>query len=269
MGEPDRHPGACRRRGMTLIEIMVVVGVFALMASMVVVGFGTTRSAELNRAVTDLANTMRFAFDKSRVTGRYYRLLIDLDENRFSLQVADEAMYLLPTDREGKTLVRSEAEIEEQKRRDEQAKESYFRQVQALGGGGGTGGFDPYAVEVKDVPRRRPPLFESFAPENELSSLGRPIELPEGAKVVYVRTAEDPEPITAGQAAIYFFPPGRTQLAHVQIVDEKAEDEAYTIVLQPLTGRVKVIPERVDLDLPNDPRDRRDDLGRKQDRRSF
>ncbi|RMG97994.1 MAG: type II secretion system protein [Deltaproteobacteria bacterium] len=256
-------------RGMTLIEIMVVVGVFALMASMVVVGFGTKRSAELNEAVTDLANTMRFAFDKSRVTGRYYRLLIDLDENRFSLQVADEAMFLSPTDRDGKTLVLSEAEREERARRDEQAKEAYFRQIEALGGGGGTGGYDPYAVRAKDVPRRRPPLFESFSPKNELSSLGKPIVLPEGARVVYVRTAEDPQPITSGQAAIYFFPPGRTQLAHVQIVDERAEDEAYTIVLQPLTGRVKILPERVDLELPQDPHDRKDDLGRKQDRRSF
>jgi len=259
-----------RARGMTLIEIMVVLGVFALMASMVVVGFGGTRSAALNEAVTEVANTMRFAFDKARVKGQYVRLLIDLDENRFSLQTAEEPMLLRAVDREGRTLVRSEAEIEEQRRRDEQAKESYFRAVEALGGGGGgTGGYNPYAVRATDVPRRRPPLFESFRAENELSALGKPIELPEGAKIVYVRTAEDPEPITSGQAAIYFFPRGRTQLAHVQIVDERADDEVYTIILAPLTGRVRVVPERVDLSLPEDPHDREDDLGHKTERRTF
>ncbi len=263
---------------MTLIEIVVVLAVMSLMVSMVLVGFGAQRSAELNGAVTELANTIRFAFDKARVSDSYYRLTIDLEKGTFALQAADEAMYLPATDRDGKTLVLSESELEDRAERDKRAKEQYFRSVQSQvyrepgddEDGGGSATPDPYGVQARDVPRRRPPLFESFKDENALSGLGKPIALPEDVKIVYVRTAEDPDPITAGQAAIYFFPQGRTQLAHIQIVDTRSEEEsAYTIEIQPLTGRVTIVPEKEDLVLPDDMYDGEDELGKRQNRRTF
>jgi general secretion pathway protein H len=127
---------------------------------------------------------------------------------------------------------------------------------------------DPYAVRQKDVPRRKPPLFESFENENTLSGLGEPVVFPEGVKILSVRTEHDPEPITEGEAFLYFFPMGRTQLCHIQLSDEDGEDQ-YTIEVQPLTGKVTVVPELVELKLPKEVHDGRDDLGDKHQRRSF
>ena len=256
---------------MTLIEIMVVLGVLSLMVGTVIVGFGAGRSAEINKAVTKLANTVRYGYDKARVTGMYYRLQINLEEGSFTLQAAEDAMYLPATDRNGEPVKVDERRLEERDERDKIAAEQYYRSVQGqVMGGGGTGGdeFDPYAVAAKDVPRRRPPLFDSFEDENSLSGLVEPIVLPEGLKIVYVRTAEDLEPITEGEAALYFFPQGRTQLAHIQLADEKDEIE-YTIKVQPLTGRVTIVSELQELKLPDDPTDVEDELGKRRQRRSF
>lgn len=261
---------------MTLIEIMIVMGVVALMAGMVVIGFGAGRNAEISRATNQIANLVRYGYDKARVTGDYYRLLIDLEENTVSLQQGDDRMFLPATDRDGKIVEIDEGKLEEQAERDKRAEESFNRSIQAevYGGGSGGGGggddssYNPYAAQRRSVPRRRPPLFDSFEEENVLTGLKDPVKLPEGVKIIYVRTADDVEPITEGQASLFFFPRGRTQEAHIQV--EAAELEArYTIKVQPLTGRVTIVEGHEDLELLEDPTDEEDELGQRLERRTF
>lgn len=274
---------ARRQRGMTLIEIMIVMGVIALIVGMAVMGFGAGRSAEVSRATTQLANLTRYGYDKARVTGDYYRLLIDLDEGTISLQQGDDRMYLPATDRDGKIAEIDEGRLEDQAARDKRAEEAYNRSVQAQvynegSGGGGAAeggeeaddsGYDPYAAQRRTVPRRRPPLFDSFDDENALSELAKPIKLPEGVKITYVRTADDLEPITKGQASLFFFPRGQTQECHIQLEDEEVEDGRYTIKVQPLTGRVTIVDGHEDLVLPEDPTDEEDELGTRLERRTL
>ncbi|MEX1365096.1 MAG: prepilin-type N-terminal cleavage/methylation domain-containing protein [Nannocystaceae bacterium] len=265
-----------RARGMTLIEIMIVMGVVALMAGMVVIGFGAGRNAEVSRATNQIANLVRYGYDKARVTGDYYRLLIDLDEGTITLQQGDDRMYLPATDRDGKIIEVDEDALEEQAARDQRAEESYNRSIQAevFGGGEGGGGggddssFDPYAAQRRQVPRRRPPLFDSFEDENVLTGLKDPVKLPEGVKIIYVRTADDVKPIIAGQASLFFFPRGRTQEAYIQLEDPEIEAR-YTIKVQPLTGRVTIVDGHEELVLPDDPSDKEDDLGQDFERRTF
>jgi hypothetical protein len=125
-----------------------------------------------------------------------------------------------------------------------------------------------YKAQPRKVPRRKKPLFEAFEDENSLSDLAKPFSLPEGVRITYVRTADDLEPITKGEASIVFFPRGRTQKAHIQL---EGEDELtkYTIKVEPLTGRVTVVDGLEDLTLPDDPTDEEDHLGKEQQRRSF
>jgi general secretion pathway protein H len=288
------------QRGLTLIEILIVLAVMGLMVAMVVVGFGTGRAAEISRATTQVANTVRYGFDKARVNGGYYRLLLNLDNAEFSLQAAEDAMYLPATDRDGEIKEIDQRDLEEQQQRDERAEQSFNRSVQSAayrgggtggaagddGGGDTDGGFDAYKPAPRKVPRARPPLFASFETENELSTIqpkdgatgtglaselskfSKPFKLPEGVKIVYVRTADDLEPITKGEASIYFFPRGRTQKAHIQIASEDGQHE-YTIKIEPLTGRVTVVDGLEPLVLPDDPNDEEDDLGREFHRRTF
>ena len=121
------------------------------------------------------------------------------------------------------------------------------------------------------------PLFEAFEDDTTLGDLGKPITLPDGVEVLSVQTDADPEPITAGEADLYFFPRGRTQLAAIQLkgkpkLSERVlgeEDIEYTILVQPLTGRVTVESGLVDLELPKVVDAGEDDLGEKAERRSF
>ncbi len=273
---------------MSLIEIMMVLAVVGLIVGSILTGLGSGRVAESTRASNQLANTIRFAFNKARVTGSYIRMHIDLDAGVVMLQKADEAMYLPATDRDGKITVIDESKERDREARDKQAAEQYNRSIQgrALGAGarlgaGDTEGqpeadtdlapYDPYATPPKTVPRRKPPLFAAFGEEDDgsHSELRKPLKFPATTKIKSVRTVDDFKAITEGDAYLYFFPQGRTQKVHIQIVATADETEGYTIIAHPLTGRVEVKDGLIDLELPSDPRDEEDDLGNREQRRAF
>ncbi|HEY0138167.1 MAG TPA: hypothetical protein VGB85_28970, partial [Nannocystis sp.] len=293
-----------------------VLAISALLIGGVASGIGAGRAAEASRATNQLANTVRFAFNKARVTGTYYRLLINLDEGAFSMQRGDDRMYLPATDRYGRIRVVDPAREKEREERDRRAEENYNRSVQgrvlaaiqgpsagakpgatpigappgapqkaapgapqkaapaaapaAPGAPGTTAPMtDQYTVQPKKVPRRKPPIFGAFDDDNSLSELKKPFKLPKTIKVVSVQTAEDPKPVTKGEASIYFFPQGHTQLAHIQIEEIEHPENAFTIIIRPLTGRVEIVDGKSDLALADDPTAIKDDLGRRQTRRSF
>lgn len=307
-----------RSRGFTLIETIIVLGLIALLVGGVMVGIGAGRQAEVSRASNQLANTIRFAFNKARVTGTYYRLLIDLDKGTFSLQRGDGRMYLPATDRYGRIKELDPSREKEKEERDKRAEENYNRSLQArvlaaVKGPGAAGGMNPakapqpapakagtpgapgtpaqpgkapgtpgsstttptkapidqYAIAPKKVPRRKPPLFGGFEDDNSLSELKKPFTLPKEVRVVSVRTADDVKPITKGQASIYFFPQGHTQAAHIQIEEIKNPANAFTVTIQPLTGRVQIQEGKQDLAVIEDPTSIKDDLGRRQTKRSY
>ncbi len=271
-----RHP-LSRSRGMTMIEIIVVLAIFSLMVTMVVVGFGTTRAAEVTSSVNNLGNVIRYGYDRARVNGSYHRLLIDLDKGTFTLQEGSDRMYLPATDRDGKLVEFDPGKAEEQAERDKRAADAYNRSIQSevLGDGEGEGGsggaspaYDPYRAREKLVPRRKPPLFESFDEENAVSGLVKPVKLPEGVKVTYVRTADDVKPITEGEASLFFFPRGTTQECHILLEDDEG-DNRWTIKVAPLTGRVTIEEGHEELEVDEVADEEEDELGRSRSRRSF
>ena len=274
---PIRHRHLSRSRGMTIIEILVVIAIFSLMVAMVVVGFGTTRAAEVTSTVNNLGNVIRYGYDRARVNGSYHRLQIDLDKGTFTLQEGSDRMYLPATDRDGKIIEFDPAKAEEQAERDRRAEEAYNRSIQsevlgegegAGGSGGGVPAYDPYKPREKKVPRRKPPLFESFEDENAVSGLVKPIKLPEGVKITYVRTADDVKPITEGEASLFFFPRGTTQECHILLEDEEG-DNRWTIKVAPLTGRVTIIEGHEELEVEEVRDEEEDELGERRSRRTF
>ncbi len=274
MTNPRRH---ARSRGMTIIELMIVLAIFSLMVAMIAVGFGTTRSAEVVRSVNQLGNVIRYGYDRARVNGTYHRLLIDLDKGTFTLQEGSDRMYLPATDRDGKIIEFDPAKAEEQADRDRRAEEAYNRSIQSQvlgeggdggGSGGEVGGYDPYRAQEKRVPRRKPPLFESFEEENAVSGLVKPVKLPDGVKVTYVRTADDVKAITEGEANLFFFPRGTTQACHILLEDEESDAE-WTIKVAPLTGRVTIEDGHEELVVEEVADEEADGLGRSRSRRTF
>ena len=277
---PGGRPGrGLRQAGMSLIEIMIVLAISSLMIGMVLYSANSGRAAEVTRATNQLANTFRFTFNKARISGTYFRININIDDREFSVQQADEAMYMPATDRNGEPVVLTESEIEDRAARDKRAEDNYNRSVIAkildaeASASDDDVEIDPYGATVRKVPRQKPPVFSAFDDDNALSEVKKPFKLPKELEIVSIRTEHDPKPVKKGEANLFFFPQGRTQKTHIQLRKKgaKATDEGqvFTIIVHPLTGRVDIKEGLVELKLPTDERDKEDDTGRRRTRRSF
>ena len=275
-----------------MIEVFIVVAIFGMVLYAFSIGLGPAGQAEIVKTTNQIAATIRFAYNRARVDGGHYRMVFDFEKHSVSLQQGDERMYLPATDRDGRIVEVDERREEEKQRLDEQAEDRFRRSIQNLiapnagtpsslgaGPGGGQGldtadtsseepFFDPYAVAQRKVPRRRPPLFDSFKSESGIKGMGEPVQLPSSIKLISVRTDADVKAIDSGEAYLYFFPMGRTQIAHILLSDDD-EESAYTISVAPLTGKVTIRPELIPLKLPEDKNGGVDDLGREIERRSL
>src|SRR4051794_32678023 len=90
-----RVPRARRAQlGMTLIEIMMVVLIIGLAAGGAVLSYRAVGRAQVRGTASKLAAGIRYLYDRSVVTGKYYRLTIDLEKATYYAEVSDERFYL-------------------------------------------------------------------------------------------------------------------------------------------------------------------------------
>ena len=85
----------------------------------------------------------------------------------------------------------------------------------------------------------------------------KPVKLKK-VKVRSVYTPRVTDPLTGGRAYVYFFPLGQTEPAIITLSDVDSDDAIYSLVVHPITGRIRIYNTEV---LPPRGRDRTDDQG--------
>jgi general secretion pathway protein H len=223
-----------RRRGVTLIEILVVVALVAVMTSITILGFGGVSSARLKRASTQISGASRVAYAHATATSKVTRLVFDFEEGKILLEEA-EGSHLVRRDQSGGA--EAATEIEEQ----------------ALA-----------AAKVAEGPRTPRASFVA------VKAIGFPEEgkeLPSGIQFWQVDSDHQEEPIGSGRAYLYFFPGGQTETAAIQLrvsnADESDTSSYMTVIIAPLTGKAKIHKGRVDMPRPRDETEasEREDVG--------
>ena len=225
---------------MTLIEIMIVLALVAMVTGSTVLGYRAVRRAEVRGSAAKLAAGIRYLYDRAVVTGKYYRLTIDLDKASYWAEMADERFYLNADKERGPGRGQAFDADAETKARDEEDK----RQRQNNSG---------LAAQLQPPPKPKRAHFQEFK-----DSLLPRIDM-RGAYVRDLYTPRQSEPYEHGKAFLYFFPDGHVERAVIHVSsghplrdDEDAprrEDlDVFTLVLHPLTGRVEM--RTGDFDVP-------------------
>lgn len=217
-----------RARGMTLIEILIVLAIIGVVTGGVLAGTGQLASSRLRQSSTTLAGAIRVAYTQATATSRSVRLVLDLDEQTFWLEEADRPMLVQSKGAsstggaEGATTAEQEAEAETAR-----------------------------IVKGPVAPKARFKVIETAGVAVSAKQKG-PKPLARGIAFRSVQTAHDAEPRTQGRAYIYFWPGGQTERASVQLFPcgKPAEDRArcglddaptITLSVSPLTGKVTAL----------------------------
>ena len=196
-----------QRRGMTLIEVIVVIALLAVVIGGLAVSFGAFSDAKLNSTAGTMKGAMRYLYNLAIVNDRPYRLVVDMDNRRYwgeSLMDNDPCKWFL-----------------------EEPDDEKIRQSQ------------DYARTEGDDERAQ--TRTNFVQSKE--SLLAPRDLPKGVHVTGVLTENLSEKVSAGMVAIHFFPSGRAEKAYIWLgvgdpESEDGVDERLTLDLESLMGRV-------------------------------
>jgi general secretion pathway protein H len=224
--------------GFTLIELLVVLALVGLMAGLAMRGFKSLAKSDLRSNTAKLSGAMRYLFDRASTTGRYHRLVIDLEAQKYWAEVSDDRFYV---PREAETEKDIKARLEKDAKRDEAERRRAVEKE--LGGGFDMSKLEPQEFEPKRV------RFGAFK-ETTL----KPVKL-KNTIVTDVYTPRTADAVAEGRAYIYFFPLGQAEAAIVHLSDPDRESY-YSLVVHPITGRVRIYNEYV-----KPPVERLDDAG--------
>jgi general secretion pathway protein H len=219
-----------RSRGLSLIEIMVVLVIFAVVAGVAIAGSMQLPSARLGRSATMIASAVKVAYTRATATSRDLRLVMDLDRNKIWLEESDAPMLAKSKDKNSTGGADPVTQMEEA--------------VQAEG-----------ATIMKGPPIPKPrfhPIEAYGFGDVEAGKGGKPLQ--RGITFRSVQTPHDEAPRTKGRAYLYFWPGGRTENAAIQLrIGESEEDgETLTLLVSPLTGKVTIKSGPADLVVPMD-----------------
>ncbi|MDP8998934.1 MAG: prepilin-type N-terminal cleavage/methylation domain-containing protein [Myxococcota bacterium] len=219
-----------RRRGLTLVEIIVVMSIIAIISGVAIAGSMQLPSARLRRSATMLASAIKVAYTRSTATSHDLRLVMDLDQQKIWLEESNVPM-----------LVQS-------------------------AGKGSTGGADAITQAEKDalsegekvlkgppIPKPRFKPIEAYGFGDVESGKGGK-SLQRGITFRAAQTTHDDAPRTTGRSYLYFWPGGRTERAsiEVRIGDSDEESQTLTILVSPLTGKATIRGGAVQLEVPTD-----------------
>jgi general secretion pathway protein H len=212
-----------KARGMTLIEMGVALMLAALLVTVMVPAFSVVTRAQLRSRSGELAGAIRAMYGYTAIQGKSCRLAFDLDAGAYWPECA-KGTVRLSRDQE-----RSQGGVRLESREEETAAKLAETQARSR--------------DLSDRDKVRAELIakEQFSAAN-VPDLKK-VDLGKQVKFSDVWVQHQPERYTAGKAFLYFWPSGLTESAGIRLAQG---DDVYTLVVSPLTGRVKVVIGRVD-----------------------
>ena len=212
------------RKGMTLIEILIVVVLIASMMTLAMIGLGIVGRTDVQGSALKFSSMIRYTFNMAATTNQTLQLKLDFDNSTFTIERLDVFGGLSDEALRGDTLKSVQSGSLNKKgsrasRLDEE--DSRFGTVS------------------------RTPVEDILLSEDNT-------KLDDEVFFVGLMTSHHDEMQTDGIGTINFFANGFVEKSIIYLGDESARDGAddgiyYSIIVNPLTGQSSVIPGKQEI----------------------
>lgn len=189
---------------------MVVIGVVVALAMAVVPSISGVMGVKTREEVGKIAGSIRAMYGEAAITGGTCRLVFDLDKGSW-----------WPECGKGRIRIAREEESLRGRRVEEKAR-------------------DLPGTDDEKAAREQVESKNAFSTYSSATAQAR--QLPEGTFFDGVWTQHQTEIYTEGKSYLYFFPHGQTERAYIYVGHG---EDTYTIIVNPTTGRTKVVGEKV------------------------
>lgn len=233
------------RRGITILEMMIVLAIIALAALLARTGYRTLTKADLVDNSVELEAIMKRAQQLAIEHGELYRVTMDLDKQVYVVEVCEGQV----------SIQRNEAV-----RPDAEAKQHALETAKARMNGmppdatapGPSTSTDPEEANRRALAivghhiadRTCAPATDSWVGVTiDAQTKGKPkgwaraLRAEKGIKFKEVWVQHRESAVTKGQVAIYFWPNGSSEKAVVELTDG---DEVFSVLVYGLTGRIEL-----------------------------
>jgi general secretion pathway protein H len=248
-------PRWLRQSGMTLIEVMVVVGLIAFIYAIALPQFSLKTGTEAATKVQRLADSIRNAFDMAVLNQKTYRLVVEFGSGKYYLQEASSDFFI-----DSEPVDKDLTEEEETARREEF--DSKTKEYESMAG-------DPIKDEegndidgsnlspiLRNRGRAAPMKWETVEGMEWVNlSLGDFLMVTEIQAEHHSQKQLLSDLLPNGRAFIYFYPEGYVEKAYIRVaykLDDFTPDESqkpYTIVTRPFLGTAEVNAGIVEVDV--------------------
>ncbi len=216
--------------GFTLIEVMIVMGLVALMVTASVVGVRSLAKSDLRSTASRMSGAIRYLFDRASTTGKVHRLVLDFDTGKYWAESSDDAFVF----GSGKETDESRRRLADKIAKEDEVKRKIAEQEAFFGSS---------LIPSKYMPKPFVPTRAKFNTFRE--TVVKPVAIKSGVQLAGIYTPRLMQPLDYGRGYLYFFPLGMTEAAYIHLSDKKGQS-FYTLIVHPLTGRVTVKNTRID-----------------------
>jgi len=205
-----------RARGMTLIEVGIAMAIAAALLAMAIPAISNVTRVQLRQKTGQLAGGIRSLYGASALAAHSCRMVFDIDNSAYWSECAEGAVRL---ERGG--------ELSSGGSRRDSREEEVLASIRASSG------------NEEDQVKLELAQKSAFKPTNDVpkTTLGASVRFQD----VWVQ--HQPEKYTAGKAYLYFWPSGLTEVASIHV---KQGDDVNSLIVAPLSGRVRIVSGRVD-----------------------
>ena len=215
-GGGRRPEHTMRARGMTLIEIGIALAIAAGLLAMAIPAISNVTRVQLRQKTGQLASGVRSLYGAAALAGHSCRLVLDIDNEVYWSECAEGAVRLDRAGEQSAGGARSVTREEEQ-----------------------LANIRPDSANEEDQVKLALAQKSAFKPSGDIPRT----QLGGSVRFLDVWVQHQTERYTSGKAFLYFWPSGLTEVAAIHLGQG---DDVYTLLVSPLSGRVKIVSGRVD-----------------------